>query len=297
MSKPTYQLWLKQIIESDELDNLIEDINNELQKKQDKINPRPPLTIDENQNLDLNVTDKFKLSDGVLDLSEQAFAINQDGNWQFTAENYMSMNHQQIAVVKDPTSPQDVATKNYVDNNKIATSIELLPNESGRNNADLTKTDTGYALRVWDPQFEGSKEVADFGIIESQVAGVEVTDDTLGTTAYIDKFYQQKKDIISPWIDGEYKYMPIGSTMPDGWIKIIFDDDRINLMLMSNMTDMKQEQHKGGTSVDSVLIYESNVIKGFGNLVLTDMSNVTHIATFMGCDLWQYKPNLKETTA
>lgn len=116
------------------------------------------------------------------------------GTLQPIADNNLGLKNQRITSLGEPLLDTDGATKKYVDEHSGTqkTTLELLPNESGRNNADLTETATGYGLRVWDPQFEGGKQVADFGVIESQVAGVEVTDDTLGTTAYIDKFYEKK---------------------------------------------------------------------------------------------------------
>ncbi|MBW3058780.1 MAG: hypothetical protein CXB60_06905 [Spiroplasma poulsonii] len=79
--------------------------------------------------------------------------------------------------------------------------ITLMPNASNRNNADFN-VETGE-LRIWDPSFEGDKKVADYGIIDSTVAGIESTDDTIGTTKYLDKFYLQKKDL--PKIPNEWE--------------------------------------------------------------------------------------------
>ncbi|RUP76525.1 hypothetical protein D6D54_05665 [Spiroplasma poulsonii] len=76
-----------------------------------------------------------------------------------------------------------------------------MPNASNRNNADFN-VETGE-LRIWDPSFEGDKKVADYGIIDSTVAGIESTDDTIGTTKYLDKFYLQKKDL--PKIPNEWE--------------------------------------------------------------------------------------------
>ncbi len=39
-------------------------------------------------------------------------------------------------------------------------------------------------LRIWDPSFGSGKQTADYGIIDSSVAGIESTDDTFGTTKY-----------------------------------------------------------------------------------------------------------------
>ncbi len=75
--------------------------------------------------------------------------------------------------------------------------ITLLSNSSGRANADFN-AENGE-LRIWDPSFGGGKQTADYDIIDSSVAGIESTDDTFGTTKYIDKFYLQKKDLPNDW--------------------------------------------------------------------------------------------------
>ncbi|MBW3057789.1 MAG: hypothetical protein CXB60_09635 [Spiroplasma poulsonii] len=103
--------------------------------------------------------------------------------------------------------PFDNKTIIKTDDGKISVSdlkqnkITLMPNASNRNNADFN-VETGE-LRIWDPSFEGDKKVADYGIIDSTVAGIESTDDTLGTTKYLDKFYLQKKDL--PKIPNEWE--------------------------------------------------------------------------------------------
>ncbi|MFX4057505.1 MAG: hypothetical protein EHV01_004225 [Spiroplasma sp. hy2] len=71
--------------------------------------------------------------------------------------------------------------------------ITLMSNASKNNNADFN-AETGE-LRIWDPSFGGSKIVANYDVIDGGVAGIESTDDTFGTTKYIDKFYLQKKDL------------------------------------------------------------------------------------------------------
>ncbi|MBW1241867.1 MAG: hypothetical protein EIB84_03185 [Spiroplasma poulsonii] len=71
--------------------------------------------------------------------------------------------------------------------------ITLMSNASKNNNADFN-VETGE-LRIWDPSFGGSKIVANYDVIDGGVAGIESTDDTFGTTKYIDKFYLQKKDL------------------------------------------------------------------------------------------------------
>jgi len=103
--------------------------------------------------------------------------------------------------------PFDNKTIIKTDDGKISVSdlkqnkITLMPNASNRNNADFN-VETGE-LRIWDPSFEGDKKVADYGIIDSTVAGIESTDDTIGTTKYLDKFYLQKKDL--PKIPNEWE--------------------------------------------------------------------------------------------
>lgn len=90
--------------------------------------------------------------------------------------------------------------------------ITLLPNESGRANADFN-AETGE-LRVWDPSFGGGKNTADYDIIDSTVAGIESTDDTFGTTKYIDKFFLQKKDL--PKIPNDWELVDTSDFNPDG---------------------------------------------------------------------------------
>ncbi len=67
--------------------------------------------------------------------------------------------------------------------------ITLISNASKHNNADFN-AETGE-LRIWDPSFGGSKIVANFDVIDGGVVVIESTDDTFGTTKYIDKFYLQ----------------------------------------------------------------------------------------------------------
>lgn len=95
------------------------------------------------------------------------------------------------------------------DDGKIAVSdlkqnkITLIPNASKHNNADFN-AETGE-IRIWDPSFGGSKIVANYDVIDGGVAGIESTDDTFGTTKYIDKFYLQKKDL--PKIPNEWELL------------------------------------------------------------------------------------------
>ncbi|WP_348735306.1 hypothetical protein [Spiroplasma endosymbiont of Ammophila pubescens] len=89
--------------------------------------------------------------------------------------------------------------------------ITLLPNSSGRVNADFN-AENGE-LRIWDPSFEGDKNTTDYMIIDSTVAGIESTDDTFGTTKYLDKFYLQKKDL--PKISNDWKVVDTSDFVQD----------------------------------------------------------------------------------
>ncbi|WP_348734876.1 hypothetical protein [Spiroplasma endosymbiont of Ammophila pubescens] len=89
--------------------------------------------------------------------------------------------------------------------------ITLLPNSSGRVNTDFN-AENGE-LRIWDPSFEGGKNTADYMIIDSTVAGIESTDDTFGTTKYLDKFYLQKKDL--PKISNDWKVVDTSDFVQD----------------------------------------------------------------------------------
>ena len=68
------------------------------------------------------------------------------GSWDSTVDLYMGSN--QIKSVQDPTSPQDVATKNYVDNNSGSSGAnQALSNLSGVSiNASLTPNSTTWGL-------------------------------------------------------------------------------------------------------------------------------------------------------
>ncbi|MFJ1521924.1 hypothetical protein [Spiroplasma sp. ald] len=89
--------------------------------------------------------------------------------------------------------------------------ITLLPNSSGRANADFN-AENGE-LRIWDPSFEGGKNTADYMIVDSTVVGIESTDDTFGTTKYLDKFYLQKKDL--PKIPNDWELVNTSDFKPN----------------------------------------------------------------------------------
>ncbi len=80
--------------------------------------------------------------------------------------------------------------------------LHIITGESDRVNADYNKETGG--LRIWDSNFYGGKQTADYDIIDSSVAGIESTDDTFRTTKYIDKFYLQKKDLPNIPVDWEF---------------------------------------------------------------------------------------------
>lgn len=113
----------------------------------------------------------------------------------------------------DTGSVKDLATINgqQLDTGgdiKLQVPISLVPNDNDKTYADFDQA-TGK-LRIWRPKFDGDKNLDDYSIIDSTVAGIESTDDTLGTTKYIDKFYptrsqlDTKLDEIKALIDSFY---------------------------------------------------------------------------------------------
>ena len=127
--------------------------------------------------------------------------------------------------------------------------FKLIVGESGRANADYN-ADTGE-FRVWDPIFGGGKNTADFDIADSTVAGIKSTDDTLGTTKYIDKFYLQKKDL---------------PKIPPDWEEVNTSDFVSN---SSNIYDIKNYDKDNYSYQVFVQNNENNPTGGGGGMVIT----------------------------
>ncbi|WP_425380113.1 hypothetical protein [Spiroplasma endosymbiont of Stenodema calcarata] len=156
---PTLLFWLKERLQTDYSINITYPIINDFSK------------IDYNEYIKLIVP----FDNNTIYYEDNVWKAKQSGS-NIKIDNKFIIKNQ-----------NDEITVSDLKQNKIT----LLSNSSGRNNADFN-AETGE-LRVWDPSFGNNKQTADFDIIDSTVAGIESTDDTLGTTKYLDKFFLQKK--------------------------------------------------------------------------------------------------------